>query len=249
MARDIRSGALSEPELDLVGPGVRAGETALDFGANYGLYAAALAKAVGRRGRVYAFEPIPFTASTLQVVLRLLRAGNVEVVPKAVGEKSGTLSFSLPIQESGAPQAGQAHVAARRDARPGRERHARWSRTETVECDVVAVDDLLLSGDVSFIKADIEGAELFAFRGARELIERSHPSVVCEINPWFLQGFGLTVEALVSFFAERGYRLYRYADRRLTEIEEPATVEEDNYLFLHPDRESRFASMLAATRA
>ena len=38
MAYDIWSGGLSEPELELIEYAVREGETALDIGANYGLY-------------------------------------------------------------------------------------------------------------------------------------------------------------------------------------------------------------------
>src|SRR4051794_41410422 len=68
MAWDIRTGAMSEPELDLIAYAVRSGETAIDIGANYGLYSYHLSRAVAPNGRVYAFEPIPFTAGAFRVI-------------------------------------------------------------------------------------------------------------------------------------------------------------------------------------
>lgn len=244
MAWDIVRGAWNEPELDLIAPGVRPGETVLDIGANYGLYAYHLARAVGRTGRVYAFEPVPFTFGTLQKVIRLLRLQNVELVPRGCGDRTERAVFRIPVQHSRALSAGQAHIARRDDERPGRETQVRWSDTREVSCEVVALDELLPDlPAVSFIKCDIEGAELFAFRGARALIEAHRPSIVCEINPWFLEGFGLRVDDLVSFFFDRAYRLYRYEGGRLVPWE-PEQIVEDNYVFLHPDRRDRFASLL-----
>src|SRR5258708_2091618 len=102
MARDIRSGAFTEPEVALVEPALRAGETAVDLGANFGMYLPEMANGVGPTGSVLAYEPIPFTVDTLRVIVRLLRLPGVTVVPKAAGERAGTLAFSVPLQSSGA---------------------------------------------------------------------------------------------------------------------------------------------------
>src|SRR5690349_660704 len=67
MGWDIRTGAWSEPELELVPHAVRSGDTVIDIGANFGLYAYHLARAVAPRGKVYCFEPIPFTAATFRL--------------------------------------------------------------------------------------------------------------------------------------------------------------------------------------
>src|SRR6185436_8309661 len=65
-ATDIRNGSWSE--LDLIPFAVQPGEAALDLGANFGLYGYHLAKVLGRAGRIYAFEPVPFTFETLRLV-------------------------------------------------------------------------------------------------------------------------------------------------------------------------------------
>jgi FkbM family methyltransferase len=245
MAWDIRSGAMSEPEIDLIRYAVREGDTAIDIGANYGLYSYHLSRAVAANGRVYAFEPIPFTAGAFRLIARLLSFRNVELIEKGCGEAAGEVAFTVPVQESGAIIAGTVHMGARNNDRPGHERHARFTRTKKVTCQVVTVDDYLGNlKDVSFLKCDIEGADLYALRGAKRLIEQHHPIVVCEINPWFLEGFGIRVEDIVGFFAERGYGLFRYEQGRLR-ARSAADVVEDNWVFVHPDRQIRVAPLLA----
>ena len=248
MARDIRSGALSEPELELIPHVVRPGDTVIDIGANYGMWVYPLSRAVGDDGRVWAFEPIPFTAETLRVIVRLLRLSNVEIIDKGCAERSGVAVFEVPLQHSGAIGAGQAHAAERNDDRPERARHVRWPASRLLECELVEVDELLPTvSHLSLIKADIEGAELLALRGAQSLIEEHHPTIVCEINPWFLEGFGLAVSDLVGFLAAEGYELYRYEQGRLRRVTDPNEVEEDNYVFVHDDRKSSFAQLLVGS--
>jgi hypothetical protein len=158
------------------------------------------------------------------------------------------------VQTSGAFAAGQAYIAGRRDDREGKESQVRWSGTRQVECEVVKLDDFMPPVEqLSLIKCDIEGAELLAFRGAKKLIAKHLPSVICEINPWFLEGFGIRLEELISFFADQGYRLYHYrgsdggtsdGERKLYHVDIEDVVE-DNYFFVHSTRLSRFSSILA----
>jgi FkbM family methyltransferase len=245
MAWDIRSGSWREPELDLIGYAVREGETVLDIGANYGLYAFHLSNAVGENGRVYAFEPIPFTAGAFKIIARLLRFRNVELIEKGCAAENGTVDFTLPVQDNGAIIAGTVHIASRDNDRTGKEQHARFEKSRKITCDVVAIDDFFPSLDaLSFIKCDIEGADLFAMRGAKKTLATHRPTVLIEINPWFLQGFGLEVADLVGFFTELGYELYRYENGRLHN-RSARDVVEDNWVFVHPSRRDRLASIIA----
>jgi FkbM family methyltransferase len=245
MAWDIRTGRWREPELDLIRYVVREGDTALDIGANYGLYSYYLSRAVGASGRVYAFEPVPFTGETFKVVARLLHFRNVDLVGKGCGSAPGRLSFTVPLQENGAVMAGQAHMCGRDDNREGKEKHARFGRVKEIECEVITIDDYLPGlQNVSFIKCDIEGADLYALRGAAKTIDNNQPIVVCEINPWFLEGFGIRLEELLGFFSERGYQIHRYDRQKLTPAT-PDQIVEDNWVFIHPNHHARLAPLLA----
>ena len=244
MTYDIWSGGLSEPELELIEYAVREGETAIDIGANYGLYSYHLSRAVGSDGHVYAFEPIPYTARVFRKIARLLRFKNVRLIQMACGDQNGRLKFNVPIQDNGAIIAGTVHIGTRDNARPGKERHARFEKTKEVFCEVVRIDDFVPGlTEVSFVKSDIEGADLYALRGAAELLRKHRPLVVCEINPWFLEGYGVTVNDLVGFFSGLEYQLYRYENRHLL-VKSAGDVEEDNWVFVHPSRLDRVRDLL-----
>ncbi len=248
-AWDIRRGKWTEPEIDLIPLALEPGETALDIGANYGLYCYHLSRFTGARGRIYAFEPVPFTFRTLAVVARLLRLSNVELIPKGCSDRSGEITFTVPVQASGAMAAGQAYIGGRNDDREGKESQVRWVGTRDVTAEVVALDQFLPKLErLSLIKCDIEGAELLAFRGAEKMIDEHSPTVICEINPWFLEGFGIRLEELTGFFFDKGYKLYHYRTDggrgRLREVK-AEEVAEDNYIFIHPSRRERFSSLLA----
>lgn len=248
-AWDIRTGSWSEPELQILPFAIRQGDTALDLGANYGLYCYHLSRAVGKTGHVYAFEPVPFTVQTLRGVVQIMRLKNVEIIAKGCSDRAGKVSFILPVQSSGPLSTGQAHMGSRNNQRTGRAQHFPYPKTEEVLCEVVALDDFLPTPhSLSFIKCDIEGAELLAFRGAENLIQKNLPTVLCEINPWFLEGFGIRLEELLDFFFKKGYRLYHYSQNPggkwvLQEVSLKEVVE-DNYLFIHPSREASFASLI-----
>ena len=249
-AWDIRTGSWSEPELDLIPFAVREGDTVLDIGANYGLYSYYLSRAVGPSGHVYAFEPVPFTNATFRLISKILDFRNVELIPKGCGDRAGRVAFTLPIQASGAISAGLAHIAKRDNERPGKDKHFKYDTTREIWCEVVVLDKFLPQlSNLSFIKSDIEGADLLALRGAEKIIEQHHPTVLCEINPWFLEGFGLRLQEFLEFFFSKGYSMYSYevidGHKLLKAImtENIEDILEDNYLFVHPHRADRFAPL------
>jgi FkbM family methyltransferase len=236
VARDISNGQFEEPEVAVGVAAVRSGETALDLGANYGMYSVPLSRAVGASGRVIAYEPVPFTAGTLGDVLSRLRIGNVEIRERGCGVEPGPVTFLVPLQSGGVYIAGLAHAA-------GRHVGSRSGRTAKVICRVVRIDDDIDGSEpVTLIKADIEGMELQAFQGAVRLIERHHPTVICEVTPRFLEDFGASVAELVGFFAEREYGVFEWhgQDTRMVERLDIAEMGDSNYVFIHWSRRDRF---------
>lgn len=251
-AWDIKSGSWSEPELDLLSYGLRKGDSALDIGGNYGLYVYHMSRAVGREGKVFSFEPVKFTYDSLVLVSKFLRVShNVKLANKGCSNENATIKFTMPLQQSGAVAAGLTYIQGRNDDRAGKEVQVRWDGTRDVEADVVRLDDFLPEiDDLQLVKIDIEGAEYFCLQGAEKLFDRYLPATICEINPWYLEGFGLKTEDVTNFFLDRGYKIFFYTNengiKKLSQVSVKDIVE-DNYLFLHPSRYERFASLLPAT--
>lgn len=241
MAREIAAGGHTEKEMRLLPFLIRPGETALDIGSNYAMVAYHLSKAVGPAGKVFAFEPIPFPFEASLRIAESLGLANVEFRRLGCGDVNGKATFRVPLQAGGAPSAGQSHLSARDNDIPGKDRHFRFDRWQDVECDIVRLDDHLrgLSG-LSFIKADIEGAELLAFRGASGLIDAHKPSVLCEFNRFFLRGFRLESRELFDFFLTRDYKPFWLPapGAALEEFSEEKS-DETNVVFVHRSRLDR----------
>jgi FkbM family methyltransferase len=157
--------------------------------------------------------------------------GNVEIVGRGFSDVAGMVTFVLPLQASGAINAGLAHAAGRGgDSDP--------SQYVEVEVEMVRLDDLDVQGDVSFLKCDIEGAELAALRGGEDLLRRHAPTLLLEVDPAFLSGYGLSPADVFGYLGGLGYGPpHRWHDGRLREASGAEVV--GNLVLPHERRESR----------
>ncbi len=197
---------------------VRPGDTALDLGAHVGYFTLLLAKLVGPRGRVVAFEPHPENFALLSKNVRENGYGNVSLYQAAVADRSGR-GWLLPDQFNS-----------------GDHRLAKLPPTDpsAIEIDTVALDDQLrsLAGTSRWIKMDVQGAEVAALRGMERVIESCRRlSVVVEFFPRALERAGSRPEELLGFFEERG--LFPH---RLTAHGVVCPVSSDELLRVHVSR-------------
>jgi FkbM family methyltransferase len=135
---------------------LREDETFVDCGAYDGdTVAAFLAHRPAFTGRIVAFEPDPATFGRLTTYLDRLTAGGfhgrAEARPFAVGETRGRIRFDAT--GTAASSVG----------------------TGTAEVECAPLDELLAGEKPTYIKMDLEGAELSALRGARGLLMDAAP--------------------------------------------------------------------------
>jgi molybdopterin-guanine dinucleotide biosynthesis protein A len=105
-----------------------------------------------------------------------------------------------------------------------------------VICHVERLDDFVSANNlhVNFIKCDIEGAELFAFKGAMETLQRDKPIVFTEMLRKWAAKFNYHPNEIIALFSSLGYRCF-YAEgstlKEITEMTDEAV--ETNFFFLH----------------
>jgi FkbM family methyltransferase len=159
------------------------GATAIDIGANKGIYCYWLSRAVGRSGKVLAFEPQPEMIHYIKNRKRSFALDNVEITLTALSDRRGTAQ--LTRQRIGD---GSASLQLERQG----------GGSELISVPLAMLDDFEVS-NLKYIKCDVEGHEPSVFTGARRLIETFRPLVQFE-----------SVEAdspqLFSFFEALGYR-------------------------------------------
>lgn len=218
----LLSHRLSFPERDqfLAGCLVSEGDSVIDIGGSIGGYTRFLSEKVGRRGRVYTFEPNPSTFDFLSYNVAALRLPNVELFEVALSDAAGTAELKIPCYRWGT----ECHYDARLDGpmRP------KW-RSVTVTKGTL--DSYLADKPVSFIKCDVNDHELPCLRGAARLLSRSKPAILIEIlqNPddpasSAYQSFTLLREAGYEGFCLKGDELHRRQPGERSQ----------NYFFLMP---------------
>jgi FkbM family methyltransferase len=143
----------------------------LDVGANVGQTLLDYQSAPRRAGYL-AFEPNPFCVDHLLRVIRTNRLEGCRVIPAGLSDASGIAELLIENEFDADPTA-----TMMSELRPGRAYSSRF-----ISCH--RLDDLassLITGPVSMIKIDVEGAESLALRGMRESITELKPWILCEV--------------------------------------------------------------------
>lgn len=153
---------------------LRPGGCFYDVGAHIGFYSLLAARLVGEEGRVVAFEPDPTNVAVLQENLTRNNLSEVEVIPAAVWNHSGHVTFQRSAAES--PE-----VSSRRGGVVGSNREAPGSGR--IEVEAVSLDEFARDHRLpTMIKIDVEGAEVQALQGARNLIAQTRPILLVEVH-------------------------------------------------------------------
>ena len=142
----------------------RPGTTAVDAGANVGVFTVPLAKSVGAAGHVLAFEPSSETAGRLAENLRRNGLENVKTVQAALGRTSGQAALS--VRDDSAYASVDFGSTATGVVVPVERLDDVWEREGNPE--------------VSVLKVDVEGSELDVLSGASQVLRNSRPAVLVE---------------------------------------------------------------------
>ena len=195
------NGVYEPRDTAFIGRVVRPGDTVVDVGANIGYYTCYLARLVGPRGHVLAFEPAPDLIGILRENVTFNGYANVQLENKAVTEKTGPLTLYM---EAGRPE-------DNRIFKDGKDPAVRSEHKVVGIC----LDDVpfLRAHPPAFIKMDIQGAEIFAIRGMRRLLRDSpEVCVLLEYWPYGLIRAGFRPEELVEELRAAGLEVRRVSE-------------------------------------
>ncbi|MGH9441971.1 MAG: FkbM family methyltransferase [Thermoanaerobaculia bacterium] len=187
----LRLGLLGQDEIRALRRLVLPGQTAVDVGANQGVFTVLLADLVGPGGTVLAFEPEPLLFQSLSENCRTNGIRNVELHNSALSDRRGRAVLHLPAVHSG---------DNRLDVPAG--------RGPGVEVDVETLDEVLAARPVDLVKIDVQGHEPRVFAGMeRTLRQRPAPVLIFEFWPDGLRQAGEDPGKALANFREIGYGL------------------------------------------
>ncbi len=163
---------------------LRAGDSFVDVGANIGLYTL---PAAAKKARVVSVEPSARNRGRLEENLALNGLSSVKIEACALGETEGEMAFC------------DADALA----------HVELNGTG-LKVPVRTLDSILPEGEISLLKADVEGFELSVFKGAERAMRVGYlPVILFEMNHSY-ERYGVTEAEIFGFLRSHGYQIARY---------------------------------------
>ncbi len=171
---------------------LRPGEQFIDVGANVGTHSICLAKHLGSSSVVHAFEPHPRTYERLLANIALNKLQNIRAHNTALGEEERIVEFSdFSSDDLNRVQAGNLQIETK-------------LKVPQKRLDSFDFGDT----PISVLKVDVEGYELFVFRGSERLL----PKISClyfEVAEEHFRTFDYTIYELLHFLESQGWHIQR----------------------------------------
>ena len=199
--RELREGIIWEAHnIAVFEAFIRPGKTVVDVGAYIGSHTIKFAQ-LAKPGKVYAFEPQEDIHQILSHNIELNGLGDyVTAYKMALGDQSCTTKMmedpKKPADLEKYTNRGANFVVGCLD-----------DTGDPLAFEMRTLDSFKLD-NVSFIKIDVEGAELLVLKGAEETIKRNKPVMLIEMNPSirdFSHHKDTSQEEVIQWLDERGY--------------------------------------------
>jgi FkbM family methyltransferase len=202
------------------------GTTAIDVGANKGVYTYWMSKAVGKNGKVISFEPQPELGAFLKEIKSSFSLNNIEIVNKGLSSKASQMNlYRRKIGDGGAMIESENNKLFDPTGK------------EKISVEVTALDSFLKDKNVSrlsFIKCDVEGHELEVFKGGSETLKKYKPTLLFECHhEEVLQG------DVFRFLENLGYKGFFFNGEQRVDAHDfdtipyPKSDNHRNYIFIN----------------
>jgi FkbM family methyltransferase len=172
------------------------GSTLVDVGANMG-YFSLLWAGLNPSGNVISVEASPRNVGIIQQNVKQNGFdGRIQLIPKAAGDRAGTIEFDAGPES----QTGWGGIAAQATA-------------TSIKVPIVRLDEELGDREIDVLKVDVEGADTWVLLGCEELLkQRRIGTIFFEQNVPRMQNLGIDPKLAVTFLEDHGYRCRQAGD-------------------------------------
>jgi FkbM family methyltransferase len=178
---------------------VTRGMTVIDIGAHAGYYTLIAARAVGDKGKVFAFEPEPSNYQLLLKNIQLNNHHNVTPVQKAVSDITAGIKLFLAEDASG-------HSTVSDN-----------SQQKAIQVDSTTLDDYFANRiqQIHIMKIDVEGAENAVLQGMSNIIRSNQELIIfTEFCPDALRRAGCVPTEYLKKLADYGFAIYLIDEKK-----------------------------------
>ena len=194
----------------------------MDIGANIGFYTLGLSIEHPTL-QTLAFEPIPSTFAVLQKNIALNNLKEVRAFNLGISERQEEVEFHTYTSQSGASS---------------RIRLLESEECTKVICKLDTMDHFCETHKISpdIIKCDVEGAELFVFKGGVKTISKNPPIIFCEMLRKWSAKYNYHPNDIINLLKPIGYDCF-FEENGLNKIAEvDENTKHTNFFFLHREK-------------
>jgi FkbM family methyltransferase len=195
----------------------------IDVGANIGWYSMNFAKSFPK-AHIYSFEPIPKTHLSLLANVKINGLKNITTIQAGVSEHGGVATFYYDQELSA--NASLANLAEKENI-------------EKLKVRIVTLDKFCRQKSIKpkLLKVDVEGAELFVFKGAKQIISDNHPIIFAEMLRKWSSKFNYHPNQIIEFLKDLGYTCFSLRkDQLVPFVTMTDSTQETNFIFLNKER-------------
>jgi len=207
---ELAASAHHAGEVKLLQSITRPGMHVVEAGANRGVTAVALAKAIGPTGHLSTFEPVPEFYAELTENLAGNGVKNASAYNMALSNRKGRIRFYKHGGGSGVTPADDAEMI--------------WVEATTL-ADFVARHRI---ERIDILNMDCEGSELAVFEGGKAVLAQQTPQIFCEIHHDYLKQLGKSVHDVTSFLTAVGYEVRPV---RVEDLDAESTLEDCSHIY------------------
>jgi len=176
---------------------VKPGDVVLDIGAHIGLFSVAASTLIRPTGKLFAFEPADQTIPLLLKTIVLNDAGEwISVNHAAIGKKSGMATFYVSDIKG---DNSNSMVSYKEDRKLYPKQVALYSIDEFASEQHIE--------KVRFIKLDVEGVELDALKGAKQVLATHKPACIVAVHPEPVMARGDRLEDIYDLITSFNYHI------------------------------------------
>ncbi|MCD6011920.1 MAG: FkbM family methyltransferase [Flavipsychrobacter sp.] len=195
---------------------IKPNDVVIEAGANIGSETLLIARML-KQGRVYAFEPNPYTFDRLKINASINELENISTYDYALGESDTTIQFN--IYPKNFCNSGMSS------------KYMETSNTRKIDVTQKKLDTFLKENNINkvdFIKMDIQGAEMDMIAGATETIARHKPTIFTEACEPYND-----TKVLYQTLKAAGYNVYLIGEKDTTLMNTPADIKDGNWLAIN----------------
>lgn len=214
-------GVFEKDETELIKNIIHEGDVVVDIGGNIGYYTLILSNIVGKRGKVFSFEPGLENFSILEKNIMANNLQNTVIERLAISDVSSKTKLYL----AEGPGGHKIH-------------HSNFCTKNFDVVNSITLDEYYknnsLRNEIKFIKIDVEGAEFNVLRGMESLLKNEGLKILLEIYGPFIREFGHEPIELFTFLRKNNFKIYSI---KKLDLKKPFTS--DNLLELKTHEENK----------